>query len=220
MRFASSSLLLACSLLAVACGSSADDPVSTEEPTEPRAPIAQPHEESPPRRAGAEAPDTSDVGLPGKPSTGGVAPVVVTINGRVRTFEGEATASKSYVDGHAVVGFQTNARDGKDWTLVLSVFGKEPGTYSCKDARAGLYLSSQFKDDGGFDPTAVDYGGSAQTQDCSITIASYGSHKGDHIKGSFKGALVLSNGAAKATVGALTLTNGAFDLVQSADAPE
>ena len=170
-----------------------------------------------PDEGGVEAGAKSDI--PGDPSTGSAAAVEVTINGQKRVFEGPAAWTKFPSDGGTIVGFQTNAHSASDWTLVLAVFGNAPGTYSCSGSprSGGLSLTNRILGDGGTVADPTEYGGTVSSEQCSITLVSYGSQQGDHVTGTFSGELDLSQGNAPVTH--LSLTNGKFDLVQFASVP-
>ncbi len=207
------SLLIACSL-ATACGSSNGATSSNDAGTASDG------------SAESSALEPSDgggkSGFPGNPPSGSPASIVVTINGQVRTFDGKAGWYKSFLDGGTLVGFQTNAKDGKDWTLSLAVFGsaRAPGEYTCGGTpHAGLGPTNQLKSDGGIDSHGIDYGSTVQTGDCSLTLVSFGPNKGDHVTGTFRGVLRLSGGYDLTTVDTMTFTDGKFDLVQFADTP-
>lgn len=161
--------------------------------------------------------------IPGDPPSAGTGSAIeVTINGQARVFDGPATWTKFPREGGTIVGFQTNARSASEWTLVLAVFGNTPGTYDCsaaagEDRGGGLSISNAFLADGGLNPDEIRYGGTVTSEQCSITLETYGDKQGDHVTGTFTGELDLSQGDTKVTH--LSLTNGKFDLVQFSDVP-
>ncbi len=219
MRFLFSSFVITGVLGAIAaCGSSSS---SNGSPSAGGSSTTETPEAGSNADADGGASAGSDPGTPGDPvpSGGSSAAIQVVINGQLRAFDGEAGWSKSYPDGGVQNGFQTNARDGNHWTILLAVFGDQPGTYDCGHG-GGLGI---FRDlplpDGGFDPDRIEYGGTVTTAACTITLTSYGPRKGDHVTGTFSAKLGLSNGFDKTTVKTLQLDNGKFDLVQFADTP-
>ncbi len=163
MRFLFSSFVITGVLGAIAaCGSSSS---SNGSPSAGGSSTTETPEAGSNADADGGASAGSDPGTPGDPvpSGGSSAAIQVVINGQLRAFDGEAGWSKSYPDGGVQNGFQTNARDGNHWTILLAVFGDQPGTYDCGHG-GGLGI---FRDlplpDGGFDPDRIEYGGTVTT---------------------------------------------------------
>jgi hypothetical protein len=159
--------------------------------------------------------------LPGDPAGSGSGSVQVTINGKPRIFEGPATWTKFPTDGGPIyIGFQSNATSGNNWVFVLAVFDHETSkTYACNAGigEGGGISVHQRLPDGSSDPNGVEYGGTANTAECSILLESYSSYKDGHITGTFDAELDLSGG--DSPVKHLSMTNGKFDLVQTSDVP-
>jgi hypothetical protein len=156
--------------------------------------------------------------IPGDPSSGSRASIEVTINGEKRSFTGPATWMEFQGDGQTVVSVQTNAKSESGWTLMLATFGTTPGVYTCGGSPlGGLSITNIMLPGGGTRDRPTEFGGTDTTEACTVTLASYGRRKGDHVTGTFRGELDLSRG--QWPVEHLSLTDGKFDLVQSMDSP-